>query len=65
MSAPILELRNVQTHFPVERGILFKKQTGTVKAVDNVSLEIKDKEFVVLVLPRQSSVAPCSSVRIR
>ena len=40
MSSPILELRDVQTHFPVERGILFKKQTGTVKAVDGVSLSL-------------------------
>ena len=49
MSAPILELRNVQTHFPVERGILFKKQTGTVKAVDGVSLSLARGEVLGLV----------------
>jgi oligopeptide transport system ATP-binding protein len=49
MSAPILELRNVQTHFPIERGIVFKKQTGTVKAVDGVSLSLARGEVLGLV----------------
>ncbi len=49
MPSPILELRDVQTHFPVERGILFKKQTGTVKAVDGVSLSLARGEVLGLV----------------
>jgi oligopeptide transport system ATP-binding protein len=49
MSATILELRDVYTHFPVERGILFKKRIGTVKAVDGVSLALARGEVLGLV----------------
>jgi oligopeptide transport system ATP-binding protein len=47
--APILELRDVRTHFPVERGFLFKKQVGTVKAVDGVNLTLARGEVLGLV----------------
>jgi oligopeptide transport system ATP-binding protein len=47
--APILELREVRTHFPVERGFLFKKQVGTVKAVDGVDLALARGEVLGLV----------------
>jgi oligopeptide transport system ATP-binding protein len=49
MSEPILELRGVKTHFPVREGFLFKQQTGTVKAVDGVSLTIGRGEILGLV----------------
>jgi oligopeptide transport system ATP-binding protein len=51
MSAPnpILELRSLQTHFPVERGLIFKKSAGTVKAVDGVSLTLARGEVLGLV----------------
>lgn len=49
MSATLLELRDVRTHFPVESGFLLRKQTGTVKAVDGVSLAIARGEVVGLV----------------
>ncbi len=49
MSDPLLELRNVQTHFPVESGFLLRRQTGTVKAVDGVSLSLARGEVVGLV----------------
>jgi oligopeptide transport system ATP-binding protein len=44
-----LELDNVKTHFPVERGFLFKKQVGTVKAVDGIDLALTKGEVVGLV----------------
>ncbi len=44
-----LELDNVKTHFPVERGFLFKKQVGTVKAVDGIDLSLTKGEVVGLV----------------
>ena len=44
-----LVLREVQTHFPVERGIIFKKRIGTVKAVDGVSLSLQQGEILGLV----------------
>ncbi len=49
MSDPLLELRDVKTHFPVESGFLLRKQTGTVKAVDGVSLSLARGEVVGLV----------------
>ena len=48
MSA-FLELTNVKTHFPVERGIIFKKLVGVVKAVDGVSLTLRQGEILGLV----------------
>ena len=49
MSQPFLELRGVKTHFPVERGLLFRRRVGTVKAVDGVSLSLAQGEILGLV----------------
>ncbi|HTJ78625.1 MAG TPA: dipeptide ABC transporter ATP-binding protein [Rariglobus sp.] len=49
MSDPILELKNVKTHFPIQKGVLFHKQVGTVKAVDGVSLTVQRGEVLGLV----------------
>jgi oligopeptide transport system ATP-binding protein len=49
MSDPILELKNVKTHFPVHRGLVFRRQVGTVKAVDGVSLAVQQGEVLGLV----------------
>ncbi|HUR57100.1 MAG TPA: oligopeptide/dipeptide ABC transporter ATP-binding protein [Opitutaceae bacterium] len=49
MPEPILELRDVKTHFPVSHGFLFKKHVGTVKAVDGVTLSIGRGEVLGLV----------------
>jgi len=46
---PALEIRNLKTHFPVERGFLFKHHVGTVKAVDGVSLTLRKGEILGLV----------------
>jgi len=46
---PALEIRNLKTHFPVERGFLFKRRVGTVKAVDGVSLTLRKGEILGLV----------------
>ena len=48
-SAPLLSLRGVQTHFPVQRGFVFRRQVGTVKAVDGVDLELRRGEVLGLV----------------
>ena len=45
----ILRVENLVKHFPVTRGILFKRQIGTVKAVDDVSFEIGEGETLGLV----------------
>jgi oligopeptide transport system ATP-binding protein len=44
-----LEVRNVKTHFPVEKGFLFKRKLGVVKAVDGVSLVLRQGEIIGLV----------------
>ena len=49
MPEPILELRDVKSHFPITRGFLFRKQVGTVKAVDGVTLSVNQGEVLGLV----------------
>ena len=49
MSEAFLQIQNVKTHFPVERGVIFRKQVGTVRAVDGVSLTLKQGEILGLV----------------
>jgi oligopeptide transport system ATP-binding protein len=44
-----LQLYDVKTHFPVETGIIFRRQIGTVKAVDGVSLALSRGETLGLV----------------
>ena len=45
----ILELNNVCTHFPVTKGLLIERRVGAVKAVDGVSLKLKEGEILGLV----------------
>jgi oligopeptide transport system ATP-binding protein len=49
MSDVLLELRDVKTHFPVRKGFLFGKTVGMVKAVDGVSLQVKEGDILGLV----------------
>jgi oligopeptide transport system ATP-binding protein len=49
MPDPILELRDVRAHFPVRAGFVRSRQTGTVKAVDGVSLSLAPGEVLGLV----------------
>ncbi|MEU7022701.1 dipeptide ABC transporter ATP-binding protein [Streptomyces sp. NPDC046203] len=46
---PILQVRNLQKHFPLTQGILFKKQVGAVKAVDGVSFDLYQGETLGIV----------------
>ena len=49
--APVafLELENVKTHFPVEKGVIFRRRIGTVKAVDGVTFSLQKGEVLGLV----------------
>ena len=49
MSDAYLQINHLKTHFPVAKGILFRKVTGTVKAVDGVSLSLAKGEVLGLV----------------
>ena len=44
-----LEITDLKTHFPVKKGILFKQEVDTVKAVDGVDLSIEKGEILGLV----------------
>ena len=49
MAAAFLELDDVKTHFPIETGFIFKRRLGTVKAVDGVTLSLRQGEVLGLV----------------
>jgi oligopeptide transport system ATP-binding protein len=48
-SENFLQIQNVKTHFPVEKGFLFKRHVGAVKAVDGVTLTLRQGEILGLV----------------
>lgn len=45
----LLDVQNLVKHFPITKGIVFSRQVGAVKAVDNVSFQIKEGETLGLV----------------
>jgi oligopeptide/dipeptide ABC transporter ATP-binding protein len=49
VSESILQVENLFKHYPVTRGILFKKTIGQVQAVDGVSLDLKAGETLGVV----------------
>ncbi|WP_069815742.1 ABC transporter ATP-binding protein [Streptomyces sp. TP-A0874] len=49
MPEPILVVRDLVKHFPLTRGILFKRQIGAVKAVDGISFELYPGETLGIV----------------
>jgi oligopeptide/dipeptide ABC transporter ATP-binding protein len=48
-SSTLIEVRNLVKYFPITRGIVFQKQIGAVKAVDDVSFEVKRGETLGIV----------------
>ena len=49
MPETILELQDIKTHFPITKGVLFKREVGVVKAVDGVNLKVEQGEVLGLV----------------
>jgi oligopeptide transport system ATP-binding protein len=48
-SEVILSIKNLKMYFPITRGIIFQRHVGDIKAVDNVSFDIKRGETLGLV----------------
>jgi oligopeptide transport system ATP-binding protein len=46
---PVLEVTDVKKHFPLTQGIVFKRTIGHVKAVDGVSLQLRQGETLGVV----------------
>jgi oligopeptide transport system ATP-binding protein len=49
MSDEFLQIQNLKTHFPVTKGFIVRRHVGTVRAVDGVSLNLKQGEILGLV----------------
>ncbi|MEJ2867499.1 dipeptide ABC transporter ATP-binding protein [Actinomycetospora sp. OC33-EN08] len=49
MSDPILSVRDLVKHFPITRGVLFRKTIGQVHAVDGVSFDLHPGETLGVV----------------
>jgi oligopeptide transport system ATP-binding protein len=49
MAEPLLRVQDLKVHFPVMKGVLLKKQVGTVHAVDGVSFALDRGETLGLV----------------
>jgi len=48
-SGDLIQVRDLQMHFPVTKGIILQRQVGAVKAVDGVNFNIKKGETLGLV----------------
>jgi len=48
-SDAFLEIKGLKTNFPVERGIVFRREAGVVRAVDGVTLDLRRGEILGLV----------------
>jgi peptide/nickel transport system ATP-binding protein/oligopeptide transport system ATP-binding protein len=46
---PLLEVRNLVKHFPITQGIVFQRKIGAVRAVDDITFEVKRGETLGIV----------------
>ncbi|WP_320129466.1 oligopeptide/dipeptide ABC transporter ATP-binding protein [uncultured Sphaerochaeta sp.] len=46
---PLLEVRDLKQHFPINTGFIFKKQVGAIRAVDGVSFDVYPGETLGIV----------------
>jgi oligopeptide/dipeptide ABC transporter ATP-binding protein len=49
MSEPLVEVRDLVKHFPITKGIIFQKQVGAVRAVDDLSFDVNRGETLGIV----------------
>ncbi|MDX6569261.1 MAG: peptide/nickel transport system ATP-binding protein, partial [Gaiellales bacterium] len=45
----LLEVENVEKHFPVTRGVIVERTVSTVKAVDGISFSVREGETLGIV----------------
>jgi oligopeptide/dipeptide ABC transporter ATP-binding protein len=48
-SRPLLEVRNLVKHFPITQGIVIQRKIGAVRAVDDISFEVRRGETLGIV----------------
>src|ERR1035437_6254474 len=48
-NSPLIEVKNLVKYFPIKRGVIFQHQVGAVKAVDDVSFDVKHGETLGIV----------------
>jgi oligopeptide transport system ATP-binding protein len=46
---PLLEVKDLKQHFPINAGIVFKRQVGAIRAVDGVSFDVYPGETLGIV----------------
>jgi peptide/nickel transport system ATP-binding protein/oligopeptide transport system ATP-binding protein len=46
---PLVEVKNLVKHFPIKQGVIFQKQIGAVKAVDDISFDVMKGETLGIV----------------
>jgi oligopeptide/dipeptide ABC transporter ATP-binding protein len=49
VAEPLVQVRDLAKHFPINRGILFQHKVGAVKAVDGVSFDVQRGETLGIV----------------
>jgi len=49
VTAPLLEVAGLRKHFPINRGVLRRRQVGAVRAVDGVDFTVAEGETLALV----------------
>ena len=45
----LLQVRNLKMHFPIEEGLIFRRQVGAIRAVDGIDFSIRQGETMGLV----------------
>ena len=61
MSENLLEVTDLEKHFPITRGVIFRRKVGAVRAVDGIEFESIDGKPTNLVF---MLVAPASSTGV-
>lgn len=46
---PLLQVKDLKQHFPIEAGFILKKQVGAVRAVDGISFDVNEGETLGIV----------------